>query len=69
MALRFLGIDPATDGDNCPTVWIDEDTGDYVLQGWCITDSQTLAEIGDVPANEVVMRFPARMVRFLRESE
>jgi len=68
MSLRFLGIDPNTDGDNCPTVWLDEATGDYVLQGWRVTDAETLREIGDVPERETVIRFPRRMTQFFLET-
>jgi hypothetical protein len=32
MALVFVGIDPDTGGgDNCPAVFIDEETGDFLL--------------------------------------
>jgi len=68
VTLRFVGIDPNTDGEHCPTVWVDELTGDYILQGWRIAEPGTLAEIGDVPDGETVMRFPRRMARFLREA-
>ena len=67
MTLRFLGIDPNTDGENCPTLWLDETTGDYVIQGWRITDPATLTDIGDVPEAETVLRFPRRMTQFLLE--
>ena len=67
MALRFLGIDPNTDGVNCPTVWLDESTGDYVLQGWRVTDPATLAEIGEIPEGETILRIPRRMTRFFLE--
>ena len=33
MALTFLAIDPATDGDNCPAVFIEDETGDLLFQG------------------------------------
>ena len=66
MALRFVGIDPGTDGNDCPTVWIDDTTGDFVVKGWKITDMAMLAETA--PDNrEVVMRFPARMAGFFQE--
>jgi hypothetical protein len=74
MALEFLGIDPGTNGDgcngdNCPTAWVDGATGDYVLKGWRITDPVTLAEVGDLPDRETVIRFPRRMAQFLLEME
>ncbi len=68
MGLRFLGKDPDTKVDDSPTVWLDEATGDYILQGWAITDENTLAEIGKVPPGELVMRFPRRMTPFFREA-
>jgi hypothetical protein len=34
MALRFVGIDPDTDLEHCPTVWADEEAGELVVQGW-----------------------------------
>ena len=43
MALQFIGIDPGTDGSDCPTVWVDDTTGDFVLKGWKITDPVMLA--------------------------
>lgn len=34
MALRFIGIDPDTGQQGSPTVWVDEETRELVLQGW-----------------------------------
>lgn len=67
MALRFIAIDPGTDGKNCPEVWIDEETGDYVLRGWAVTEQGALDQLGPIPEREQVIRFPARMVQFLAE--
>jgi hypothetical protein len=63
--MRFLGVDPDTGYGGSPTVWDDGDC--YVIQGWRITDEQTLAEIGDVPAHETVVRIPKRMMQFFPE--
>jgi hypothetical protein len=71
MALRFIGVDPNTPNDGSPTVWLDEDDGSIVLQGWKITDEATLAQIratGPIPEHETVLRLPARMAPFLREA-
>jgi len=71
MALRFIGIDPNTPNDGSPTVWLDEDDGSLVLQGWKITDTATLAQIratGPIPEHETVLQIPARMAPFLREA-
>jgi hypothetical protein len=60
MALRFLGKDPDSDQGQSPTVWEDGDS--YVVQGWRITDAATLAEVGEVPAHEAVVRIPKRLM-------
>ncbi|MFD7915973.1 hypothetical protein ACFV30_35565 [Streptomyces sp. NPDC059752] len=70
MALRFIGIDPDSDTGQCPTVWVDEDTADAVIQGWK-ADEALLAqclETGSIPDSESVVRIPARMVAMLREA-
>ncbi|MFD3679860.1 hypothetical protein [Streptomyces sp. NPDC058613] len=70
MALRFIGIDPDSDTGQCPTVWVDEDTADVVIQGW--KADQVLLdrclETGPVPDTEGVVRIPARMAAMLREA-
>jgi hypothetical protein len=71
MALVFVGIDPETGGDNCPAVLIDEETGDFLLQGWTVTDPGTLAEAAThspLADDESVVRLPARMREILREA-
>ncbi|GAA3981169.1 hypothetical protein GCM10023085_74380 [Actinomadura viridis] len=71
MALRFIGIDPATGGGNCPSVWVDGDTGDLLFQGWEVTDARELAEIAarsPIAENEKVVRVPARMRSIIQEA-
>lgn len=65
MSLRFLGKDPDSEHNGSPTLWDDGDC--YVMQGWRIVDSATLAAIGDIPAHETVLRIPKRMVQFFPE--
>jgi hypothetical protein len=71
MALRFIGIDPETDGVNCPAVFADEETGDLLFQGWAVDDGETLTEaaqhspLGD---NERLVRLPARMRAIVLEA-
>ncbi len=76
MALRFIGIDPETGTGESPTVWIDEEKRELVLQGWK-PDGATLAECESfeapghavgVPDNEAVIRIPARLVPKIREA-
>ncbi|MFI6002796.1 hypothetical protein ACIA98_20685 [Streptomyces sp. NPDC051366] len=74
MALRFVGIDPNTDLEHCPTVWADEEAGELVLQGWkadpalranCEASSPAK---GSIPDSEEGIRIPARMVPMIREA-
>ena len=71
MALRFLAIDPETNGDNCPAVFLEEETGDLLFQGWTVTDPATLAESGQhspLADNESLVRLPARMRAIILEA-
>jgi hypothetical protein len=71
MALRFLAIDPDTDGGQCPAVFVDDETGDLLFQGWTQTDSATLAEASahsPLADDESVVRLPARMRDAIKEA-
>lgn len=71
MPLRFIAIDPETDGVNCPAVFIDEETGDLLFQGWTVTDPRTLAEAGrhsPIADNESLVRLPGRMRAIIMEA-
>jgi hypothetical protein len=64
MALRFLAIDPDTNGENCPALFMEEETGDLLFQGWTVTEPATLAESGThspLADDESLVRLPARM--------
>lgn len=68
MKLHFLG--KVTDGGNSPTLYatpeIMYDREIYVLQGWKITDPQTLAAL-NVPDHEAVIAVPKELMRYLPE--
>jgi hypothetical protein len=76
MALRFKGIDPDTPNGGSPTVWLDDEKAEIVIQGW-LPDPETLRVIGEtewvlghplgIPGHEGVVRVPVRMIPFLRE--
>ncbi len=71
MALLFIAIDPETDSDHCPAVFVEEETGDLLFQGWTVTTTATLAEVGrhsPVADNESVVRLPARMRTIILEA-
>ncbi|WSQ97865.1 hypothetical protein OG735_07005 [Streptomyces sp. NBC_01210] len=70
MTLRFIAKDPNTNGDNCPTVWVDEEKQEFVIQGWKadeVTQAECLAA-GPIPDTETVLRLPVRMAAVLREA-
>ncbi|WP_406122289.1 hypothetical protein [Streptomyces sp. NBC_00989] len=76
MSLRFIGIDPETKTADSPTVWVDQEKGELVFQGWK-PDPQLEAECAafevpghavGIPLDEAVIRIPARMVHMIREA-
>lgn len=78
MTLRFLGIYPNTPNDGSPTMWIEEETGDLIIQSWRADDAtvREAQEVGsvpghstDVPEHETVIRLPANMVQFIPRPE
>ncbi|MFE4977302.1 hypothetical protein ACFRAR_34990 [Kitasatospora sp. NPDC056651] len=78
MRLRFLGIIPNTPVDDSPTIWLDEDTGDLLIQSYKAKPEEVKAcqEIGsvpghgtDVPDHETIVRLPAVMRQFIPRLE
>jgi hypothetical protein len=76
VALQFIGIDPNTGDGESPTVWIDQEKNELVLQGWK-PDPELAAECAafevpghavGVPDHEAVVRIPARMTQMIREA-
>ena len=71
MALTFIGIDPDTNGGNCPSVWVDDSTGDLLFQGWEVTDQADLAEVAarsPIADGEKIVRLPARRRAIIQEA-
>lgn len=73
MAVRYIGKwSGSPDGDS-PTLWVDEETGDYIMQGYRVDDpaveSELLAAAGrdHIPANETLIRFPTDMTDLFPE--
>ncbi|MEV0638445.1 hypothetical protein AB0I77_26595 [Streptomyces sp. NPDC050619] len=76
MSLLFVGIDPATEKDKSPTVWVDQEKQEIVFQGWK-PGPELEAECAafevpghgkGIPDGEAVIRIPARMVNMIREA-
>ena len=71
MTLRFLAIDPDTNGENCPALFVEQETGDLLVQGWTVTDPVVLAESGPyspLGETEGLVRLPARMRAIIVEA-
>ncbi|MFC0844391.1 hypothetical protein ACFH04_11850 [Streptomyces noboritoensis] len=77
MDLEFVGIDPNTGGGGSPTVWVEDEAAEIVVQGWkadavleariCGTE-WVAGHARGIPDHEAVVRVPARMVPILREA-
>ncbi|WP_406391602.1 hypothetical protein OG806_09745 [Streptomyces sp. NBC_00882] len=70
MALISFGKDPETNGDHCPTVFLDDERQEFVFQGWQ-ADEDLRAEClktGPIPDTEAVVRLPVRMAQQIREA-
>ena len=63
MALHRLGKDPESPNNGSPTVYLDDVTDTYVLQGWKVADPERLAQLA-IPDHETVIEFPRRMMQF-----
>lgn len=70
MALRFIAKDDKSGVNGSPSVFVDEETSDLILQGWKIDDQTEVdvLRVGPIPAHEAVIRIPARMAPALREA-
>lgn len=73
MAIRFLGKWNRSPNGDSPSLWLDEDTDTYVMQGWREEDPAVLAELlatagrDHFPEHETVIRFPKEMVDLFPE--
>lgn len=68
MALRMLGKDPNSPDGNSPTVYLDEETDRYLVQGFNVEDQGRLGQM-NVPAHEGVVEIPRYMVQFFLEQD
>jgi hypothetical protein len=78
MPLRFLGIIPNTPDTDSPTIWLDEESGDLLIQSYKATEAEVKAcqEIGsvpghstDVPDHETIIRLPKVMLQYIPRPE
>ncbi|MFD4542494.1 hypothetical protein [Streptomyces bauhiniae] len=62
MALRKLGKDPNSPNGNSPTVYLDEETDRYLVQGFKV-DEERLAQL-NLPPHETAVDIPRYMAKF-----
>ncbi|MGW7303892.1 hypothetical protein [Streptomyces sp. NPDC054829] len=74
MTIHFVGIDPETDEDGCPTVWVGTQTDDLLIQRYK-ADAETTATCdalsparAPIPPSETIIRIPARMIHIIRKA-
>jgi hypothetical protein len=71
MAPRFIGKDPDSPNGDSPSVW--DNGGDFVIQGWKVSDPCEVAELlrtagqNAVPGHEALIKFPKRLMHFFAE--
>ncbi|WP_310726488.1 hypothetical protein [Streptomyces sp. N2A] len=66
MALHMLGKDPESPEGKSPTVYYDDRTDNYLVQGWKVVDDERLSQL-DLPSHETVVEIPKRMTQFFPE--
>ncbi|MEU3567360.1 hypothetical protein AB0E96_02845 [Kitasatospora sp. NPDC036755] len=70
-------MDPETQGNGSPTVWVDEEKRELLFQGWkpgeelpaAITTTEwTPGHVIGIPEGEDVVRVPLRMAAIIRKA-
>jgi hypothetical protein len=73
MAIRYIGKWSGSPDGESPTLWLDDMTGDWLMQGYREEDPDVVAELlrtadrDHVPAHETLIRFPHEMVDLFLE--
>ncbi|MEU9487232.1 hypothetical protein AB0D83_26820 [Streptomyces decoyicus] len=66
MALRMLGKDPNSPEGKSATVYYDDVTDKYLVQGLKVLDDERLSQL-DLPDHETVVEIPKYMTQFFPE--
>ncbi|QMU80590.1 hypothetical protein GXW83_27440 [Streptacidiphilus sp. PB12-B1b] len=75
MPLRFVAIDPETNGQGSVTFWLDEEAGEIIAQGYIadealrqkVTQAPAPNHDAGIPEGEDIIRIPVRLVPALRK--
>ncbi|MYR97969.1 MULTISPECIES: hypothetical protein [unclassified Streptomyces] len=63
MALHLLCKDPESPNNGSPTLYYDDESRNYLLQGWRVADSATRLSDLVIPEHETIVEFPSRLLR------
>ncbi|WP_240003588.1 MULTISPECIES: hypothetical protein [Streptomyces] len=63
MALRMLGKDPNSPDGNSPTIYVDDETDRYLVQGFKVLDEERLKQL-NLPPHEGAVEIPRYMAQF-----
>lgn len=66
MARIKLGHDRECPDGKSPTIYLDEEKGTYLVQGWKVVDETRRRQL-DLPGHKDVIEIPKRMVQFFPE--
>lgn len=66
MTLHKLGKDPESKDGGSPTIYLDDETDTYLVQGFKVLGEERRAQM-DIPGHEDVIELPRRMVQFFLE--
>lgn len=68
--IKFIGKDSESKNGRSPTLFVDEENGDLVIQGWKANQDtlSSCSEFGSLPEHEAIVRVPARMIDILRKA-
>ncbi|MFD8298739.1 hypothetical protein [Streptomyces bauhiniae] len=69
MALHLLCKDPESPNNGSPTLYYDDETHSYLLQGWRVTDAAIRLAGITIPDHETIVEFPPRLLRLFPLTE
>jgi hypothetical protein len=69
MRARFLGKDPQSGKDGSPTLFATDrtDRETFLVQGWKVTDTAALSDVGTVPGHEDIVEVPVEILEMYLE--
>jgi hypothetical protein len=71
MRAYFLGSDPKSQYGSSPSAYSTDrsDRVTFLLQGWMVTDSEALADVGKMPPDEGLVEVPIEVLRLVARHE